>query len=327
VRSGWAVVTQIDLYHRARLRILDASAYDHRANGQCSKNRRFSVRFFGFSMKSLYLAKYSAFVRWHQVGRSGASIVYLPGLSFPAVGNFLSVATHPDMQDTTGIMVDYLGAGASDHSSEFPCTLAAHAECVASIITHLDCGPCAVVGYSMGGSVAISLAIQRPDLVSQLVVCEGNVTSGGGVATRRFASFSVDEFAAKEFPNILSMRRAAANAGDAQAAFVAGAWAHVDPRALHSNARSLVNLPEDFVERFLSLDIPRTFVYGEKTFPNKSGEITPDTPDPDLLAARGVSIATVPGVGHNLMLGNPDGFVEVLRQSLKRSQCAISVRH
>jgi len=270
-------------------------------------------------MKHLYLPAFDSFIRWHQVGRSGPTLVYLPGLSFPAVANFIDVATHPAMSETTGVMIDYLGSGSSDHSATFPHTLESHADCVAAVIDHLDCGACVLVGHSMGGSVAIAVALRRPDLVSQLVVAEGNVTPGG-VAARKFASYARNEFLERVFPGMMLQRRAAAIQGDPVAACVYGAWAHVDPAGLYASSRALVDLPRDFLEKFLALGLPRAFVYGERTFPGNTGKITPDAPDPDALSARGVSIHVVPAAGHLLMLDNPDGFVRVLEQSLDRTR-------
>lgn len=81
-------------------------------------------------------------------------------------------------------------------------------------------------------------------------------------------------------------------------------------------AQALVNIPEDFLERFLALKIPRTYVYGENNHPDITKIVSPDMPDPDRLAASGVHVATVPDVGHEMMLGNLDGFVGVLLAAL-----------
>lgn len=268
-------------------------------------------------MNALYLAAQDAFIRWHETALPGTAIVYLPGLGFPAVGNFLGVATHPAMGNAKAILIDYLGSGASDHPLEFSHGIDAHAACIAAVLDHLGCGPCPVVGYSMGGSVAIELAIQRPDLVSKLVICEGNLAAGGGAASRRIAGQDVDEFVTQGFPEILKALRSAALDGDAFSDFITGAWAHVDPRGLHGSARSLVNIPAGFAARFQALALPRTYVYGEKNDPRVTGKVTPDMPDPKALLASGVAVATVPGVGHDMMLGNLDGFVDVLARALK----------
>ncbi|GGU69972.1 alpha/beta fold hydrolase [Streptomyces daghestanicus] len=41
---------------------------------------------------------------------------------------------------------------------------------VAALITHLDAGPCRVVGFSLGGIIVQELLLARPDLVSQAVL-------------------------------------------------------------------------------------------------------------------------------------------------------------
>ncbi len=267
-------------------------------------------------MESLFLPRHDAFIRWGAVGAGDRAVVLLPGLSFPAVASFLSVATHAALRGTRCAMVDYLGSGWSDPAAAPLDNLDAHADCVAAVLDRRACGPCALVGHSMGGSVAIALALRRPDLVSSLVVGEANLTPGGGAATRRIAATEVGDFVARAFPALLAAQREAARGGDARAAFIAGAWAQADPRALHANACALVGLPDDFAERFLSLTLPRTFLYGETSHPGATGAATPDAPDPAWLAARGVATAIVPGCGHDLMLANPDGFATALAPAL-----------
>ena len=60
-----------------------------------------------------------------------------------------------------------------------------HAETVACILEHENITSAIVVGHSMGGTVAIMLAISRPDLVSKLIVGEGNLVPGGGAGTSK----------------------------------------------------------------------------------------------------------------------------------------------
>ena len=45
------------------------------------------------------------------------------------------------------------------------------ADDVAALIAHLGVGPCDVMGYSLGGGVALQTAIRHPDAVRRLVVC------------------------------------------------------------------------------------------------------------------------------------------------------------
>ncbi len=262
------------------------------------------------------MPKYKASIRWHEVGQGDPHIIFLPGMGFPAVGNFLSVATHPEMRDSTNVMIDFIGSGTSDHQPGFPATIKAHADCIGAVLDHIGCGPYPVVGYSFGGSVAAALAVMRPDLVSRLILAEGNLTSGGGMASRHFASFTPEVFAATEFDRILGkLRQGAAQDNDFEA-FIVAAYAHVDPIALHAMAQALVHIPDGFMERFLQLKIPRIYIYGENNHPDKTKRVSPDMPEPNRLAANGVHVATVPDVGHEMMLGNLHGFVDVLLAAL-----------
>lgn len=63
---------------------------------------------------------------------------------------------------------DLLGYGASDLPSGLY-SISRHAEVIEGFLDELDLGPVALAGLSMGGGVAIQVALDRPDLVSALV--------------------------------------------------------------------------------------------------------------------------------------------------------------
>lgn len=269
-------------------------------------------------MDSLYLAEQAAFIRWHQVGMDGPPIVYLPGLSIAAAGAFLPCVTLPALATTRAILIDYFGSGVSDTPAEFDGSLAAHARSIAAVLDHLGLGPCPVVGHSMGGTVAIELALQRPDLVTHLVVGEGNLFPGGGVATAHFASFSEADFVAEVFPRVLAKLRQSGIDGDSGDAFLAAAWQMADPAILHRNSKALVGLPADFADRFFRLTLPRLFVYGEQDYPSDAKPHSADVPDPDLLQSHGIRTAVLANAGHSLMRANPAGFADILADQLCR---------
>ena len=104
----------------------------------------------------------------------------------------------------------------------------------------------------------------------------------------------------------------AAADGDAFPDFLWAARSGADPRGVYGNARALVDLAEDFQDRFLALSFERHFVNGEKGFPSDTGKLTPDLPDPNLLRANGVGIHVVPGVGHAMMIDDPVATASVL---------------
>ncbi|MCP4878076.1 MAG: alpha/beta hydrolase [Gammaproteobacteria bacterium] len=268
-------------------------------------------------MKSLYLPEWNAFIRYFDIPRDGETIVYLPVLSFPVVVNFLSVATHPKMPKHRAILVDNLGSGFSDHSESFNYSMEGHAKTVANILDHEGIKNATVVGHSMGGTIAIMLALSRPDLVSKLVVAEGNITPGGGEATRSIASYSKTEYVEHIFPKSRKEWFQAAIEGDATGTILSGAWSTASAAGLHGNSKSLVEIDPSVKDQFYELPIPRTFIYGEKSLPENSGEVGADAPEPGKLEAHGIQIGVVPNAGHLQMLENLDGFIAVLTKAIK----------
>ena len=67
-------------------------------------------------------------------------------------------------------LVDLRNHGASPWSEEM--TYAAMAGDIAALIEGEDVGPATLIGHSMGGKVAMTLALTRPDLVARLIVVD-----------------------------------------------------------------------------------------------------------------------------------------------------------
>lgn len=264
-------------------------------------------------MQSLYLERYDAFVRWHEVGQGAQTVICLPGLGLATVPCFLPMVTQPCLAGRRFVMMDFLGAGDSDPATGLNYSLTNHAATVAAVIEHLGCGPCAVLGYSMGGSIAIELAHQRSDLVTQLIIAEGNLFPGGGTASRYIGKFSQNDFEQLILPDILANNRREAMDGGVMAQAVATGWARADPRAIHENARMLVTLPADFAERFFALGLPRHYLLGELSL-GQDGRA--DCPAPALLAQHDIAADVIAGVGHELLYANPDGFAAAVAKSL-----------
>lgn len=88
-------------------------------------------------------------------------------------GGLLSGSSWAPIVDTLAekhqvVTIDLQGHG---HTLPFdrPMTFEAMADDVAGVIEHLKLGKTAVIGYSLGATTALRLAIQHPDLVSKLV--------------------------------------------------------------------------------------------------------------------------------------------------------------
>lgn len=264
-------------------------------------------------MKSLLLTDHGCFIRYYVIAGTGPAHVYLPPLISPASATLLQVATHRRLAGRNAILIDYLGAGFSDRPPAFSHTMRDHASTVAAVLDHEDVTAAVVVGHSMGGTVGLFVALDRPDLVGRLVLGESNLGPGGGDGTRRIAAISLDTYVSEAAgAEIASLRRSAV-AGDAWAAAQLAIREHgSDPRAVHAASVDIVGLDPSLLRRFTELEIPRAFIYGEQTLADLDGRATPDVPDRSLLERHGVVTAVVANAGHFMYADNLDGYVDAV---------------
>lgn len=267
-------------------------------------------------INSLYLKEWDVAIRWFDIPGDGEPIVCLPAISRAVLPNFLPTMLDPVLHGRRAILVDFVGSGMSGHSASFGYTLEDHACSVSAVLDHLQIDKSTVVGHSMGGSVAIALALADPDRISRLVAFEANVLPGGGASTKSILAQSCDAFV-HQWPDMVKQTaRDTAESNSMVSNFFAVSRIGADPFALYRNAMSLAAIPESFQERFLGLDIERHFVWGEKTFPENTGQVTADAPDPNLLRQNGVNVHVLPGTGHALMVERPADAAQLLANIL-----------
>lgn len=248
-------------------------------------------------MGELRFPEFGAAIRWHERGE-GRPLVVLPALSVPVMSGFSAMIGEPILADRQFILVDYLGSGASDHPTGFDYSLAAHAKTVAAVLDVLGLEAVDVLGHSMGGSVAIQLALDHPRLVGRLAIGEGNLMPGGGAASSRIAREDRAQFVSGGLPAMQSKMRAIGSG------WLADAWETADPAGVWGNADALVRIDPGFESAFLSLTLPRTFIFGDRSLAEGPA---PDVPDPDRLRAAGVAVAVVENAGHGMFRDNPAG--------------------
>jgi pimeloyl-ACP methyl ester carboxylesterase/L-amino acid N-acyltransferase YncA len=226
--------------------------------------------------------------------REGPASVYLGGLGAASTVAFAEVVGHPAVAGRgRHLLVDLVGSGWSDADDGFSYGIDAHAAAVATVLDAVRPGAVRLVGHSLGGSVAISLAAQRPDLVGELVVAEPNLDPGVGTMSARIAAMDEDAFVADGFRRLVEAEDAADSVATLRR------WS---PRGLHRTAVSLLaERPATFRQQLTALRMPKRYLTGELT-----GE--------DLVALRatGCDVRVVPGAGHGLMGDNLDGFVDRL---------------
>jgi pimeloyl-ACP methyl ester carboxylesterase len=221
------------------------------------------------------------------------------------------VAEHPDLAAHRTVFVDLLGSGFSDGPENFGYSLEEHAGAVAMLLDELDLKGCSVIGYSMSGAVAITLAAIRPDLVSRLVLMEANLDPlgpGEGAVSTGIAVQTEDEFCARGFQALIRSFWQAGIEGNDTAATMAGILQVAAPHALHRSAVNLVQGTRPTMrERLLQMNIPRAYIFGERSVPD---------PDWDALASKGIQVLTVANAGHYMAWDNPSAVAEALNTAL-----------
>ncbi|KRF46222.1 alpha/beta fold hydrolase [Terrabacter sp. Soil810] len=151
-----------------------------------------------------------AFLNTLSVGTAGPRIAFLHGL-FGQGRNWNQIAkavSGPDGADARCLLVDLPDHGRSPWSQEF--SLDAYADAVAATLrAEGDGDRWAVVGHSLGGKVAMVLALRHPELVERLVVVD--IAPKGYGSLERFEGY-IREMQALPLAELTSR-------GDAEARF------------------------------------------------------------------------------------------------------------
>ena len=251
-------------------------------------------------MDSLLIKPPGAYLRYQDLPGEDPPLVWIHGLGCASSADFASVAADSALNRHRSLLVDLLGHGYSDGPEAFGYTLDEHALTVARLLDHLSVSQCAVFGHSMGGSVAISLAALRPDLVSRLLIAEGNLDPGGGFVSAGIAEQTEAEFLAAGRGSLLE--RIAPFGATRVATFQVSS-----PLGLYRSAVGLVEGTQPSMrERLYAFEIPRAYLFGDQALPD---------PDTEELAAHGVQVLVVPESGHDMPFDNPAGLAGMIAQA------------
>ncbi|MFC2107872.1 alpha/beta fold hydrolase [Candidatus Bipolaricaulota bacterium] len=253
-------------------------------------------------MNTFFLPKQGAHLFYHDFPGERPALVYLHGLGSSSSSFFPRCARHTRLRDHRSILIDLLGYGYSDRPESYSYSMEEQAETVASLLESLGLKNTALIGHSMGGSIAILLAHDRLDLISRLIVAEGNLDPGPGFVSGRITSMSERTFVDEGYERFMS--------GMTSAGYhdYAGTVRAADPVGLHRSATDLIaDRTPTYREMFYQLEIPRTYIFGEKSLP-----------DPDEVALRSsdIDVRIVANAGHDMMGDNPDGFALAIANAI-----------
>ncbi len=253
-------------------------------------------------MNAHLVERLGSYLRYHDLPGREPALVFLHGLGSASSSYFARAAAHPRLRDHRALLIDLLGFGYSDRPADFDYTMDAQAEIVERLLERANVSRCALVGHSMGGSIAVLTAAAAPGCVEHLIVAEGNLDPGPGMVSGPITSMTEQEFASYGHARFVGQIR---NAGFPE---YAGTLRACDSVALHRSAVSLIAQRRPaYREHLARLEIPRTFIYGDKNVPS---------PDVDRLRADGVDVRVLEGSGHDMLVDNPDGFAELVADAI-----------
>lgn len=259
-------------------------------------------------MQSRFLPQWQAYIRYHDLPGAEPARVYLHGLGSASSADFPTIVAHPALRQHRSLLIDFLGFGFSDRPEGYGYSLEDHCQTVAELLDYLGLQGCAVIGHSMGGSVAITLAALRPNLVSRLVVAEGNLDPAAGTISTLIAGQTETEFKNQGLAVLMDLVAAQAREGSLSSAAYLSTLRAAAPHAIYRSAVSLVEGTRPTMrERFVALPIPRAFVFGQESMPDEDVEYLPQ---------YGIKIFTVPDAGHGMAHDNPRGFAEAIAVAL-----------
>lgn len=265
-------------------------------------------------MRALFLDPEQAFLRYVDLPGAPPPCVFIHGALDSSIAGMAMTAAQPALAQRRRLLVDLLGYGMSDRPKAAQYSLERHAEIIAELLDHLKVRGSQLVGHSMGGAVAVMVASERPDLVCDLVLAEGNLSDGppAGFAVTA-EDKSEDEYVHDWFPNFIASRLEDAKREAGVLAIHLGMAQTAAPWAVYRMSQSLNagSVQPTLRERFLSLDIPRAFVAGGRS----------DVDEEDLalkteLTQRGGDWVVVPEAEHQMNFDNPKGFAEVIARRL-----------
>jgi pimeloyl-ACP methyl ester carboxylesterase len=255
------------------------------------------------------------------VGGEGPPLVLVHGLSGAAV-NFTLIA--PLLAERRRVLVPDLPGHGRSEPLEHVDGLTTYAEHVAAVADAEDLLPAAVVGYSMGGVVALRLAVARPDDVTALAL----VAAAGIVSATRRAEIWFAVTGALKPAQVFSRVRSAVARRPRLRWAPFGLWGAVDPPALppeavlgflegpsqHTDVGSAGRalLQDDPREDLDRVQCPALLVWGARD------RLVPVADGFEYARRLRAPIRTLPATGHLLVGERPDECAAILLDFLDR---------
>jgi pimeloyl-ACP methyl ester carboxylesterase len=193
---------------------------------------------------------------------SGPTILYIHGLGC-SKADFMEMTSAPELQAFRLISADNPGCGDSSYDANHPLNIDGVVELMESFVGQLELDSFLLVGGSLGGLVGLLYAERNPRKIAGFVNVEGNLAPEDCMFSRSVIPHSYPHFETVVFPQIKKAISAKAGRGFAQHLRV---LEKANPRAYYDYAFQTVEYSDHgkLLERFLSLPVPRCFLYGSE---------------------------------------------------------------
>jgi pimeloyl-ACP methyl ester carboxylesterase len=231
-------------------------------------------------------------------------LVYLHGIGLSGSGDWPRLRQSASLAGRASLAVDLLGFGQSPRPPGFSYELEDQAELLAALLPR-DGAAVALVGHSMGGTIAILLAERLvregrpPDAV---LLAEPNLRAEDANLSARVAAIPLGAFI-KQWPQWVDAT---------ELPYYRDGVSQAAPLAFHRSATSLGRHGQTALAHFVALPVSRKgYVLG-----GKSDAITQETARQ--VAAARIPVVTVPGSGHAFCGEDPEGLAQALAQLLER---------
>ncbi len=208
------------------------------------------------------------------------------------------------------IALDLPGFGRSEKPDNYDYRLFSQADIVLAFLEALHIQDCSLIGHSMGGAIAILIAIKHAHHVKQLLVIEPNLKACDAHLSREIVQYPESTFITHydEFRSsaIATVKSWFVNFQQTDLDVYIDELLRTTPISMYRSALSLITSTSDdtLLNQFQQLTLPKHFLIGEESLKTHS--------IPEGVEASDVHITIVPGVGHMMMIDNPSLFNKTL---------------
>ena len=221
----------------------------------------------------------------------------------------------PEFSHYRILAVDLPGFGLSEKPEDYDYSLSSQGRLVFELLQALQIQTFDLVGHSMGGAIAILMALQHPKRIRKIVTIEPNLLASNAKLSRQIVKYSeaafIESYEAFRLSAIDTVKHWFVNVRRQDLDDYIAEILKTTAISMYRSASSLLDETAEpgLTGSFCRMNIPRHFVIGEETIKIKAV--------PDEFRDSGVNTVIVPGVGHMMMVDNPALFTRTLAQTLQ----------